>query len=138
MKLGQRGTSGHGTRRRAVIRTALAGVGGLAASGLLPPLAAEAYAAPADPGAGARRHPQPHRGAIEPSGLAVELIHFSTPPRTSATPLRAPQLPLPRGDGSRFVYACDGRGKIWRIDPAGTARLFLDVKRRAPAPCCSS
>jgi hypothetical protein len=130
-KLGQPGSiEQRRVGRRAVVRTALAGVGGLAASGLLPPAAGEAYAAPADPRAGPAVTPNPIGAPVRPSGLAVELLDFCAPPRTSAAPPYAHlNFLYHAGDGSGFVYACDGRGRIWRIDPAGMARLFLDVKK---------
>lgn len=129
------GPLGGPTRRRAVIRTALAGAGGLAASSLLPLVADEAYAAPADAGAGPVVTPNPIGTSIARSGLAAELLDFCTPPRTStARPYAHLNFLYHAGDGSGFVYVCDGRGKIWRVDPAGNARLFLDVaKARAGA-----
>ena len=121
--------------RRAFLRQAVS----LVAAGPLTvglPRARQATAAPADPAAGPALPVDPVTGRIDPlpairrSGVRVAITDFATPPPTSATRPRANLNYLfHAGDGLPFVYACDTRGKLWRIQTdTGAISLFLDAK----------
>ena len=114
--------------RRDVVQATAAGVGGLALARLLG-CAATAQAAPSDPGAGQVVTPDPIPARILPSGIAVELVEFCTPPPTQATYPRAMlNFMYHAGDGSGRLFVNDSRGKLWAIDRiTGAAKLFLDV-----------
>lgn len=115
--------------RRTILQAALGGAGGIATAGIFPLGTGAASAAPADPDAGAVVTPNPIKSRIAKSGLAVEAAPFCTVPSSSGKPpLAHLNFLYHAGDGSGFVYVCDGRGRIWRIDPAGRPQLFLDVK----------
>jgi hypothetical protein len=116
-------------QRRDLIRAGFAGLGSAAAAGLLPLTGKEAWAAPADPDHGPLVTPNPIRPLIQKSGIAVELVDFSTPPRTSAKPPYTQLNFLYHvGDGSGRLFTNDTRGKIWQIDRStGRTRLFLDL-----------
>ncbi|MFO1039004.1 MAG: PQQ-dependent sugar dehydrogenase [Geminicoccaceae bacterium] len=69
------------------------------------------------------------RAGVVKSGVKVEVKTFCTPPATSAVrPLAMLNYVFHAGDGSNRLFAADSRGKIWQIDTAGRARLFLDLK----------
>lgn len=122
------------TDRRAFIgRVASAlGVGPLAAGLALP---GEVAAEPADPAAGPALPLDPVTGRIDPlppvmpSGVAVAIADFVTPAATAAQRPRANlNYMFHAGDGRPFAYACDSRGKIWRINVTTRAMtLFLDL-----------
>ena len=123
---------GRGAPRRAVMQATLAGLGGIATAQLLPLVAGggAALAAPASSGAGPKVTPDPLKTSIQKSGVTVELVDFSAPPRTKSTPPYAMlNFLYHAGDGSGRLFACDSRGKIWRIDRGtGAAALLLDVR----------
>ena len=74
--------------------------------------------------------PNPIRASIRRSGLAVELVDFSTPPRTSGSrPYAMLNFLYHAGDGSGRLFANDTRGKMWLIERGGGCRLFLDLAR---------
>ena len=125
----RRGGVGPSAGRRSVVRGTLTGLGGFAAATLLPSLQGRAYAAPADPGAGAVVTPDPIKPRITKSGLTVEIVDFSTPPRTaSSRPYARLNTLFPAYDGSGRLFANDTLGKIWLINPTtGAAHLFLDL-----------
>mgnify|MGYP001423342689 CR=1 FL=1 len=114
-----------GSRRRDLMRGALAGVGGLAAPRILPPLADRVAAA--TPVA-----PDQIAPPIRKSGLAVRLVDFSTPPRTSATarPYALLNFLYHANDGARRLFAVDSRGRLWALNrTTGKASLSLDMKK---------
>jgi glucose/arabinose dehydrogenase len=119
------------TRRRDIIEAALVGIGGLAVSGIFPGTSGQTYAAPADPEHGPVVTPNPITAAIGKSGVAVELVKFSQPPRTRSKPAYAMLNFLYYAPGdSGFLYCNDSRGKIWRINGgSGAATLFFDLKQ---------
>jgi Glucose / Sorbosone dehydrogenase len=120
---------GQGLRRREAVRTTLVGLGGLAAAQVLPGAVGEAEAAPASPGAGPQVTPNPIKVPIEKSGLAVELVDFCAPPRTSSAPPYALiNTCYHAGLGSGRLFANDTRGKLYQIDRrTGEATVVLDV-----------
>ena len=73
--------------------------------------------------------PDPIPARILPSGIAVELVEFCTPPPTQATYPRAMlNFMYHAGDGSGRLFVNDSRGKLWAVDRiTGAATLFLDV-----------
>ena len=75
--------------------------------------------------------PNPIRASIARSGLAVELMDFSAPPRTSSSrPYAMLNFLYHAGDGSGRLFANDTRGKLWLIDRrSGSCRLFFDLAR---------
>lgn len=108
--------------RRGAIHTTAASIGGLVTLGLLPPASAPAAATPTVT-------PNPIRSRIQKSGVAVEIVEFCTPPASSANRPRALLNYLGHaGDGTGYLYACDSRGRIWRIDHrSGRTGLFFDL-----------
>jgi glucose/arabinose dehydrogenase len=74
--------------------------------------------------------PDPIKARIQPSGLAVELIDFCTPPPSSTGRPRAGLNFLYFApDGTGRLYVNDTRGKIWRVDRnSGATTLFLDLR----------
>lgn len=110
-------------RRRDVLHTAVAGIGGLAAARMLPGLPRPAEAA-------VLVTPNPIKAAILKSGVRVRLVDFSTPPRSSTKkPYALFNFLHHAGDGSGRIFVADSRGKIWRLNPTtGAATLFLDVQ----------
>lgn len=114
-----------GLGRRGVLQGALGGFAGLLGAAAARPRAAAA-AAPGDVVT-----PNPIAARIPRGAVAVELVEFWTAPATSPRPARARLNYLHHaGDGSRWLYACDTRGKLWRIDPAApraAPTLFLDL-----------
>lgn len=115
------GLAGVPYRRRSLVRGALLGLGGLAASHLVPGTQETAQAATVVT-------PDPIRPRIQKSGLAVQLVEAAAPPRTSRTrPFARLNFLHHAGDGSGRVYVNDTRGKLWQIDAGGSARLFLDL-----------
>jgi glucose/arabinose dehydrogenase len=123
-------------QRRRILQSAIAGVGGLAAGGLLPGMSAEAKASPSDPNAGPLVTPDPIGPTIQTSGLRVRLVDFMPPSAVEAM-RTASAKPYARlnylhhaGDGSSFIYTNDTRGKIWRINSqTGAVKEFLDFRR---------
>lgn len=111
--------------RRHLLRTAMGGLIGFLASGLPPSRvgAPHAHAAVVSP--------NPIGARIQKSGVAVEIADFSKPPASSTVrPYAALNYLYHAGDGSRRLFACDSRGKLWGIDPvSGAASLFLDVAK---------
>ena len=101
-----------GIRRRLLLKSSAIGLG-LAALRVAPAEAAF----------------DPIPGRIEKSGIAVELVDFAAPPRTSAKrPYAHLNTLFHAGDGTRRLFTNDARGKLWQIDAkTGTARLVLDV-----------
>ncbi|MFO1073087.1 MAG: PQQ-dependent sugar dehydrogenase [Geminicoccaceae bacterium] len=117
-----------GLDRRTVIE---AGVGGLVLA-RLPFAAGTAEAAVAEiavPEAVVRVTPNPIKPRILPSGLAVELLPFSTPQHTKAErPLAMLNHLYHAGDGSGRLFVADSRGKLWAIATrTGAPSLFLDL-----------
>ena len=112
-----------GLDRRTVIE---AGVGGLVLA-RLPFAAGTAEAAVTE--AGAKVTPNPIKPRILPSGLAVELLSFSTPQHTKAErPLAMLNHLYHAGDGSGRLFVADSRGKLWAIATrTGAPSLFLDL-----------
>ena len=109
--------------RRSLVQAALAGLGGVAAARLFPGTGAPARAATVVT-------PDPIKAAIQQSQLAVQLVEFSTPPRTSQTrPYARLNFLYHAGDGSGRLFTNDSRGKLWRLDPALGPQLFLDLKQ---------
>ena len=107
--------------RRELLRAA--GVRLLAAAG------ATALGAGLTPAEAAVVTPNPITPRIQP-GLSVEIIEFSTPPRTSASGAKARLnfLYHHRVNNVDKLFVNDTRGKIWSLDPAtGAAKLFLDL-----------
>jgi glucose/arabinose dehydrogenase len=94
----------------------------VAAARLFPGTAAPAHAATVVT-------PNPIKAAIQQSQLAIQLVEFSTPPRTSQTrPYARLNFLYHAGDGSGRLFTNDSRGKIWLIDRnTGGASLFLDL-----------
>ena len=111
-------------QRRSLVQGALAGLGGVAAARLFPGSGAPAHAATVVT-------PNPIKAAIQQSQLAaVQLVEFSTPPRTSQTrPYARLNFLYHAGDGSGRLFTNDSRGKLWRLDPALGPQLFLDLKQ---------
>src|SRR3954451_21827265 len=109
-------------KRRAVVKAAVAGLSGFVIGGLLPGGKNPAQA-------------QVVVGAVgritKDASPTVELVQFSTPPRTStARPFADLNYLLHRGDGTARVFACDSRGKLWSINTGtGSATLALDLKK---------
>ena len=117
--------SGRGQRRRAVVRAALAGLGGLAAGRLVPGLVPNARSATAIV------TPDPIPARIAPGELAVEIVEFATlPPSSTGFPkVHLNQLGH-AGDGSGRLFAVDSRGKLYWVDRAtGAAKVALDLKK---------
>jgi len=109
-------------KRRAVVKAAVAGLSGFVIGGLLPGGKNPAQA-------------QVVVGAVgritKDASPTVELVQFSTPPRTStARPFADLNYLLHRGDGTARVFACDSRGKLLSINTGtGSATLALDLKK---------
>lgn len=112
-------------KRRDVLRTAMGSLVGFVASGLLPSEVGVPHAH------AAIVSPNPIGARIQKSGIAVEIVDFAKPPASSsARPYAALNYLYHAGDGSRRLFVCDSRGKLWRIDPvSGAASLFLDVAK---------
>jgi glucose/arabinose dehydrogenase len=112
-------------KRRDVLRTAMGGLVGFVASGLLPAELGVPHAH------AAVVTPNPIGPRIQKSGVAVEIVDFAKPPASSsARPYAALNYLYHAGDGSRRLFVCDSRGKLWRVDAAtGAASLFLDVAK---------
>ena len=97
-----------------------AAAGSLMAAGLPPLRVRPAGAAPVTP------NPIPTPIALGPIRLSLQ--DFCTPPPTRASRPRAMLNYLYHaGDGSGRVFVADSRGKLWAVDRAGTATLFLDL-----------
>lgn len=108
--------------RRDLLRTAGAGLlavaGGVALGGRLSPAAAAVVT------------PNPILPRIQSSGVAVELVEFATPPRTSSNGAKAGLnfLYHQRVKGVDKLFVNDTRGKLWSLHPTtGAATLFLDL-----------
>ena len=114
-------------RRRDVVAAA----GGLAVAGMVSGVSRAARAAPSDPKAGVIVTPDPIAARIQPSGLAVELVEFCTPPPTqNRSPRALLNFLYHANDGSGRVFANDSRGKLWEIDGrTGATRLFIDLRQ---------
>lgn len=111
--------------RRVLVRTAVAGAGGLAASRLL----GSAAAVPSDPAAGRVVTPDPIVPRIVPSGIAVELVEFCAPlPTSGAYPRALLNFCFHAADGKNRLFVNDSRGRLWSIDRAtGASSLLLDM-----------
>ncbi|HEX2179664.1 MAG TPA: hypothetical protein VHL54_09150, partial [Actinomycetota bacterium] len=109
--------------RRRLVQAGLAGLGGLAAARLLPGVGRPARAATVVT-------PDPLKAAIQRSGIAVKIVEFSTPPRTSETrPYALLNFLYHAGDGSGWLFANDSRGKIWLINrTTGAVQQLLDLQ----------
>lgn len=115
---------GGSLQRRLLMRTALAGLGGIAGSALV---SEEAFAEPATPGSGLAITTNPISAKIPNSTIRVELVPFSTPTPSAAVKPRA-LLNYLYHDGNGRLFAADSRGPIWQIDrTTGAASLFFDV-----------
>jgi hypothetical protein len=114
-------------RRRDLVRTTLAGLGGLAVGPLLPAGRADAAAATAH---GPVVTPDPIRPKIRKSGLAVGLADFNAPPPTAAQrPFALLNTLYHAGDGSHRIFTNDSRGVLWLLPTTGTATPFLDLRQ---------
>jgi glucose/arabinose dehydrogenase len=118
-----------GIGRREIVRGAAA-VGGFGVAGLFPGAGSFVDAAASDRRAGAVVGADPI-ARILPSGKAVELVEFCTPPSTrNSAPRALLNFLYHANDGSGRIFANDSRGKLWAIDQrTGATQLFLNLRQ---------
>ncbi|MFO1069240.1 MAG: PQQ-dependent sugar dehydrogenase [Geminicoccaceae bacterium] len=114
-------------RRRSMLGHGAAGLGAALVGGL-PAEPVRAVEPVANVGPPVALNPLP---AIQPSGVAVELVTVATAPATATVRGRAWLSYLTAAPGGQpYLYVNDTRGRIWRVDTrTGAVANFLNLAR---------